>query len=93
MPTSLIAPSTWLHTLATVVFIGYYFFTDLIFLPALEASMQVNRLRDLLEQVSIRLRPYFGGALLILLVPGTYPIVINQSYLGLGNFFGNPGVC
>lgn len=55
MPTSLIAPSTWLHTLATVAFIGYYFFTDLIFLPALKASMQVNRLRDLLEQVSIRL--------------------------------------
>jgi hypothetical protein len=47
-------------------------------------------LRDLLEQVFIRLRPYFGGALLIFLVTGTYPMVINQSYLGLGNFFGNP---
>lgn len=52
--------------------------------------MQVNRLRDLLEQVSIRLRPYFGGALLIFLVTGTYLMVISQSYLGLGNFFGNP---
>jgi uncharacterized membrane protein len=90
MSTSLIAFSTWLHTLATVVFIGYYFFTDLIYLPTLEASMPAKGLRDLLEQVSIRLRPYFGGSLLVFLITGTYLMVMNQNYLGLGNFFGNP---
>lgn len=30
-----------------------------------------------------------SGSLLILLVTGTYLMLINESYLGLGNFFGN----
>lgn len=90
MTTFLIAFSTWLHTLATIVMVGYYLFTSLIFLPIFERQMQANALRDLLEQVSARLRPYFGGSLLIFLVTGTYLMLINEAYLGLGNFFGNP---
>ncbi len=90
MPTFLVALSTWLHALATIVFIGYYFFTGLIYLPVLEHQMQVNALRDLLEQVSVRLRPFFGGSLLIFLVTGTHLMLINKNYLGLGNFFANP---
>ena len=85
----LVALSTWLHALATVVFIGYYLFASLIYLPVLERQMQTNALRELLEQVSARLRPFFGGSLLIFLVTGTYLMLINQNYLGLGNFFAN----
>ena len=84
-----IALSTWLHALATIVFIGYYLFLSLIFLPIFERQMQPNALRDLLEHISARLRPYFGGSLLIFLVTGTYLMVINQSYQGLGHFFSN----
>ena len=51
--------------------------------------MQADALRDLLEQVSARLRPFFGGSLLIFLVTGTHLMLINESYLGLGNIFGN----
>lgn len=47
-------------------------------------------LRNLLESVSSRLRPFFGGSLLIFLVTGTHLMLINKNYLGLGNFFGNP---
>jgi len=86
----LIALSTWLHTLATIVWIGYYVFTALIYLPVFEHRMQADALRDLLEGVSARLRPFFGGALLVFLVTGTHLMLINQNYLGLGNFFGNP---
>jgi uncharacterized membrane protein len=85
-----VALSTWLHALATIVMIGYYFFTSLIFLPIFERRMQANALRDLLEQVPARLRPFFGGSLLIFLVTGTYLMLINDYYLGLGNIFGNP---
>ncbi len=81
--------AVWLHALATIVWIGYYVFTSLIFLPVLERRMQPNAMRDLLEQVSSRLRPFFGGSLLIFFVTGTYLMLINQNYLGLGNFFGN----
>jgi uncharacterized membrane protein len=90
MSTSLIALSTGLHVLATVVFVGYYLFTGLIYLPALERQMQTHALRELLESISARLRPYFGGSLLIFLVTGTYLMFINESYLGLGHFFDNP---
>ncbi len=86
----LVALSTWLHTLATIVWIGYYVFTSLIYLPVFERQMQANALRDLLEGVSARLRPFFGGSLLIFLVTGTHLMLINENYLGLGNFFGNP---
>jgi uncharacterized membrane protein len=89
MSNFLVAFSTWLHTLATIVMIGYYVFTDLIYLPVLEHQLGINTLRDLLEQVSTRLRPYFGGSLLLFLVTGTYLMMINKYYLGLGNFFGN----
>jgi uncharacterized membrane protein len=89
MFTLLVALSTWLHTLATIIMIGYYVFTGLIYLPILGRQMQADALRDLLERVSARLRPYFGASLLIFLVTGTHLMLINESYLGLGNFFGN----
>ncbi len=90
MSNFLIALSTWLHALATIVMIGYYVFTSLIYLPVLERKMQANALRELLEQVSARLQPFFGGSLLIFLVTGTHLMLINKNYLGLGHFFGNP---
>ncbi len=89
MSTLLIALSTWLHALATIVMIGYYVFTSLIYLPIFKQQMSANTLRELLEQSSARLRPFFGGSLLIFLVTGTHLMLINQNYLGLGNFFGN----
>jgi uncharacterized membrane protein len=90
MSTLLVALSTWLHILATIVFIGYYLFTSLIYLPIFERSMQPNALRDLLEKVTIRFRPLFGGSLLIFLVTGTHLMLINKNYQGYGNFFANP---
>lgn len=89
MSTFLIALSTWLHTLATVVFIGHYLFMSQVYLPVFERQAQGDALRGLLEEVSIRLRPYFGGSLLIFIVTGTYLMMINEQYLGLGRFFGN----
>ncbi len=89
MTTFLVALSTWLHTLATIVMIGYYIFTSLVYLPIFERQMQSKALRDLLEQISARFRPLFGGALLAFLVTGTYLMLINSNYLGIGHFFSN----
>lgn len=88
--TLLIALSTWLHALATIIMIGYFIFTSLIYLPVFRRCLPANVLRDLLEQISARLKPFFGGSLLIFLVSGTHLMLINKNYLGLGNFFGNP---
>ena len=89
MTAFVIALSIWLHTLATVVFVGHYLFMSLVYLPIFERQAQGNALRRILEEVSGRLRPYFGLALLIFIVTGTYLMMINEDYLGLGDFFGN----
>ena len=89
MSTVLIALSTWLHTLATIGMIGYFVFASLIYLPVFERQMQAKELCELLERVSDRLRPLFAGSLLTFLVTGTYLMMINDKYLGLGHFFGN----
>jgi len=90
MSNLLVALSTWLHVLATIVMIGYYLFTTLVYLPIFERRMSADALRDLLEQVSARLRPLFGGSLLIFLITGAHLMLINRNYLGLGHFFSNP---
>ncbi len=89
MATILVPLSAAMHVLATIVFVGYYFFTGLIYLPVLERCVNASALRELLEQVSARLRPFFGGSLLMFLVTGTYLMLVNQNYQGLGNFFVN----
>ena len=45
MTNILLALSNWLHALATIVFVGYYLFTGLIYLPVFERQMQANALR------------------------------------------------
>ena len=89
MSTILVALSTWLHALATIVMIGYFIFTSLIYLPVFERQIQSNALRPLLEQISARLKPFFGGSVLIFIVTGTHLMLINENYLGLGKFFSN----
>jgi uncharacterized membrane protein len=89
MTTFVIALSVWLHTLATVVFVGHYFFLSLVYLPIFEHHAQGKALRELLEEGSGRLRPYFGSSLLIFIITGMYLMMINEDYLGLGDFFGN----
>src|SRR5512145_1291485 len=89
MTSVFLALSNWLHVLATIVMVGYYIFSGLIYLPVLERQMRLNALCSLLEQVSARLRPYFGGSLLIFMVTGVHLMLVNEAYLGLGNFFGN----
>ncbi len=85
----IVAFSTWLHALATIVMVGYFVFAGLIYLPILERQMQGSNLRKLLEQVSVRLKPFFGGSLLIFLVTGTHLMFVNESYEGLGKIFAN----
>ncbi|HSB65372.1 MAG TPA: CopD family protein [Anaerolineales bacterium] len=89
MTNYLVALSTWLHALATIVMIGYFLFTSLIYLPVFERQIQGNALRPLLEQISTRLKPFFGGSVLIFIVTGTHLMLINENYLGLGKFFSN----
>lgn len=81
----LISISTWLHALATVVFIGHFILLAGIYIPALPKDGPV------LSEISKRSRSWMYGSLLVFIVTGTYLMLIDPGYLGFmdfGNFWG-----
>ncbi len=84
----LIALSTCLHTLATIVFIGYFVLLAVIYLPALRNSPD-NISGPIITSISKRSRPWLYGSLLVFALTGAYLTFADSNYLGLGNF-NNP---
>ena len=81
----LISLSTWLHALATVVFIGHFVLLAGIYLPVLSKN------GTMLSEISKRSRPWMYASLLVFTVTGTYLMMIDSGYLGFmnfGNFWG-----
>ena len=78
----LISLSTWLHALATVIFIGYFVLLALIYLPAL------SRVENgpLLSDISKRSRAWMYVSLTIFLLTGIYLTIVDPNYLGIGKF-------
>lgn len=74
--------SYWLHSLATVVFIGYYVLLSLIFLPALSKGEN----RYALSEISKRSRPWMYTSLGIFIATGITLMYVDPNYLGIGNF-------
>lgn len=89
MSNILISLSYWLHSLATVVFIGHYLLLALIYLPALSKQESVDSTGALMSAFSKRSRSWLYVSLLIFLLTGTYLTFVDSNYLGIGNF-GNP---
>lgn len=81
----LIAVSTWLHALATVVFIGYFVLLALIYLPAIKDKYDVT-VGELLGEFSKRSRTWMYAALLIFMITGFHLMLVDPYYLGVGNF-------
>lgn len=74
--------SLWLHSLASIVFIGYFLLLAFIFLPALLTTEN----GPALSAISKRSRPWLYTSLLVFIITGVYLMLINPNYLGLGNF-------
>jgi uncharacterized membrane protein len=80
-----ISLSTWLHALATVVFIGHFVLFAGIYIPALSTNGFA------LSEISKRSRPWMYASLLVFIITGTYLMLIDSGYLGFmdfGNFWG-----
>ncbi len=81
----LISLSTWLHALATVVFIGHFVLLAGIYLPVLSKN------GTMLSEISKRSRPWMYASLLVFAITGTHLMLIDSGYLGFmdfGNFWG-----
>ena len=81
----LIPLSTWLHAIATAVFIGHFVLLAGIYIPALSKNGSA------LSEISKRSRPWMYASLLVFAITGTHLMMIDSGYLGFmdfGNFWG-----
>lgn len=81
----LIAVSTWLHALATVVFIGNFVLLALIYLPAVKDKPDIP-VGAILGEFSKRSRAWMYASLVIFMVTGLHLMLVNPYYLGVGKF-------
>ena len=89
MSSILTSLSYWLHSLATVIFVGHYLLLSLIYLPALSEHELFNNAGAVLSEFSKRSRVWLYISLLVFIITGIYLTFVDQNYLGIGNF-GNP---
>jgi uncharacterized membrane protein len=76
----LIVVCNWLHTLATVVLVGHYCLLALVYWPLVAGPGGAG----LLPSVAERARPYLSAAVLVFIATGTYLMLMDDQYLGLG---------
>lgn len=76
----LISLSTWLHAIATVIFIGHFVLLAGIYIPALTKNGFA------LSEISKRSRPWMYTSLIIFMVTGIYLMLVDPNYMGIGNF-------
>jgi uncharacterized membrane protein len=86
MPQILAALSFWLHSLATVVFIGHHLLFSLIYLPAFAQNQGNPANRAILSAISKRSRTWMYASLGVFVVTGVFLMYVDPSYLGIGNF-------
>jgi uncharacterized membrane protein len=86
---ALTAMAIWAHTLGLVVAWGYYGILGRIALPALEHSLERPALATTLLDMERRAAPLVALSALIFTVSGSYLLVVNPHYAGLGNVFAS----
>ena len=88
MSQTLFSLFTWLHAIATVIFIGHFLLLSLLYLPAF-ARVQADIAGPILSDVSKRSRVWMYASLLVFTVSGIYLMIVDPNYRGVGDF-GNP---
>jgi uncharacterized membrane protein len=78
-----------LHTVAFVIAWGYYGILGRIVLPALERSLDRPTETRTLVAIEHRALPLVLLSVVLFLVTGSYLLVANSHYAGLGDFFAN----
>lgn len=79
----------WLHTIAFVIAWGYYGVLARIVVPALERSLDLRAQASALIAIERRALPFVGLTLVLFLVTGTYLLLVDPQYAGLGNVFAS----
>jgi uncharacterized membrane protein len=80
---------TWLHSLATVGLLGYYAVLGLVLVPVLRRTLDAPTLGRVIPAIERRALPLVLVAIGLFLVTGTYLLVTDARFLGLGHTFAN----
>ena len=83
------AVTAWLHSIATVVLLGYYAMLALVVLPVLRRSLDGPALGRAIPAIERRALPFVLASIGIFVVTGLYLMVSDDRFLGLGHFFGS----
>jgi uncharacterized membrane protein len=78
-----------LHTLAMMIVLGYYGILGRVILPALRRTLAGPELGASLAAVERRAFLLVGLAVVIFTATGSYLLVVDDGYAGLGNFFAS----
>jgi uncharacterized membrane protein len=81
--------AVWFHTLAFVIVMGYYGILGRVMLPALERSLDGPAQAAALAAVERRALPLVALSVALFAVTGTYLLLVDSHYAGLGNFFAS----
>jgi len=80
-----IAINSWLHELATVIFIGHYLLLSLLYLPVLAKEEPIVTAGTILSKISKRSRIWLYVSLIVFIVTGIFLMLADPNYLGLAN--------
>jgi uncharacterized membrane protein len=78
--------AVWLHTLAFVIAWGYYGILARMILPGLGRSLDLPARVATLRAIEGRALPLVLLSVALFVVTGTYMLVVDPQYAGLGNF-------
>jgi uncharacterized membrane protein len=77
----------WIHTIGLVIVMGYYGILGRILIPSLERTVHGPELAESLAAIERRALPLVLLSVVLFVLTGTYLLVVNPHYGGLGNFF------
>ena len=81
----ILAVSYWLHSIATVIWIGGIFFILFIALPSVKQILGVEA-GKLMGEISKRFTPMANYSIIFLVATGVVLTAVNKQFLGIGNF-------
>lgn len=81
--------AVWLHSLATVVLLGYYAVMALIVIPVLRSALKEGALGRVVPDIERRALPLVLGAVGVFLLTGLFLLLSDHRYLGLGHVVDN----
>ena len=83
------AAAVWLHSLATVVLLGYYAILALIVVPVLRRVVNGPAIGRVIPDIERRALPLIVAAIVVFLGTGLYLMLSDARFSGFGHFFGS----